>query len=175
MIGNYQRSELLVLSDEGAKFTNNPKDRGGPTKLGVTQRALSDWLGHPATVDEVKALTPATVAPIYEAHYWTAVRGNEVPSGVDYFLFDAAVQHGRGRAVKFLQQTIDLPADGAFGPLTLRRLAGVNDIGGLIEGMRVHRSDFYRHLDDFPTWGKGWINRLTRVSSTAKAWARKAA
>ncbi len=174
MIANYARAEPLILLDEGNAFTNNPKDPGGPTKLGVTQRALSDFLGRPATEDEVKALTPETVAPIYKAQYWNAVRGDETPSGVDYFTFDAAVQHGRGRAVKILQEGLGVTADGVFGSGTMAALHGVNDLPALIERMRLVRRSLYRSLNGFSTFGVGWMRRLTRVSFTASAWARKA-
>ncbi|MGZ3377997.1 MAG: glycoside hydrolase family 108 protein [Phenylobacterium sp.] len=156
-----------VLQDEGG-FVEDPQDPGGATNLGVTLATLSHWLGHPATIDDVKALTPATVAPIYEASYWRAAACDQLPMGVDYMVFDMAVNSGPGRAVKFLQQAVGVPDDGAIGPRTLAAVAGLEgaDILQKISGLR---EAFYRGLSTFPRFGRGWLARLRRVTDLALA------
>src|SRR5262245_15160238 len=72
--GNFEACLKFVLQFEGG-FVNNPADPGGPTNLGVTQTTLSAFLGRHATVDEVKALTPEKVAPIYRFRFWDHVQG----------------------------------------------------------------------------------------------------
>jgi lysozyme family protein len=172
MLGNYDPSEALVIADEGSAFTNNPKDAGGPTRYGVTMIALADFLGRPVSIAEVQALTPDSVKPIYKANYWTAVRGDELPAGVDYFLFDAAVQHGRGRAVRFLQSALLVDADGDFGDKTKRALDGISDTVMLITRLSQIRRAFYQGIPSFDTFGKGWTARLARVTATSTNWAR---
>jgi lysozyme family protein len=172
MEANYPAAEALVLVDEGL-FSDNPKDPGGPTNLGVDQETLSQFLGRPATVAEVRALTPAAVAPIYATHYWRPIRGDEMPSGLDYFVFDSAVQHGVERAIKILQRALDVPADGLFGGGTMLAIRGAKDVAGLIATASAGRLAFYRSLRTFPTFGHGWTARLERVTATAIAWARR--
>lgn len=92
---NFERALALVLVHEGG-YVDHPAYPGGATNLGITIGTLSDWLDRAATKAEVRALTKATVAPIYRKNYWDAVRGDDLPSGVDYCVFDFAVNSGRG-------------------------------------------------------------------------------
>jgi lysozyme family protein len=167
----FARCETLVLIDEGgSRFTNSPKDRGGPTRWGVSLAALTDWRGHPCTADDVAQLLEPEARAIYRAKYWPP--GDQLPAGVDYMLFDAAVNCGRSKAAKFLQTALKVTVDGAIGPATLAAVAASDPVG-LIEPMRAARAAYYRGLDDFPTWGNGWLKRNTRVAQTSTAWAQK--
>ncbi len=66
----------IILRSEGG-FVDDLEDPGGATNLGITLNTLSIWLGHTASVEEVKALTPVAVAPIYQALYWHVAHGDE--------------------------------------------------------------------------------------------------
>lgn len=161
-----------VLQDEGG-FVDDPKDPGGATKLGVTQATLSHWLKHPATIDDVKALTADTVAPIYEASYWRAAACNQLPAGVDYMVFDMAVNSGPGRAVRFLQEAVGVPGDGAVGQVTLDAIAKLTPVD-IINAISARREAFYRDQSTFLHFGAGWLSRLTRVTKLALADAKPA-
>src|SRR5215208_1126468 len=97
-IGNFEACLQFTLQFEGG-FVNDPDDPGGATNLGVTTDTLSDVLGRKATIDDVKKLTPRTVEPIYLQRYWTPVRGDELPFGLDLAVFDFGVHSGPARAV----------------------------------------------------------------------------
>ncbi|SFF90273.1 glycosyl hydrolase 108 family protein, partial [Methylobacterium sp. yr596] len=99
----FERAMTLVLAHEGG-WSNDPADPGGATNLGVTIGTLSLWLGRPATKAEVKALTVASVSPLYRRRFWDAVQGDALPAGLDYALFDFAVNSGPKRAVIGLQR-----------------------------------------------------------------------
>ena len=90
---NFDKCLKFVLQFEGG-FVNNPKDPGGPTNLGVTQATLSNFLGRQATIAEVRALTPAKVAPIYRLKFWDHINGDDLPVGVDLAVFDFGVHSG---------------------------------------------------------------------------------
>src|SRR5579871_5727548 len=89
----------VILRSEGG-FVDDPQDPGGATNLGITLNTLSAWQGRTATVEEVKGLTPAAVAPIYQAMYWNVARCGQCPAGVDLMVFDEAVNQGPGRAIR---------------------------------------------------------------------------
>lgn len=163
---------LVLRLEGGAAYTNNPKDRGGPTKYGVTLIALSEWRGRPCTAADVQALTEAEAQLIYDK-YWDAVSGDNLPAGVDLMIFDAAVNTGRLRAAKLLQGVLGVVQDGVIGPKTLWALAAVGDRVGLVERIRLARVAYYQGLADYPTFGRGWLNRVATVANTAKAWAAK--
>jgi lysozyme family protein len=156
-----------VLADEGG-FTDDPKDPGGATNLGVTQGTLSHWLKHPATVEDVKALKPATVAPIYQTSYWNAAACDQLPVGVDYMVFDLAVNSGPGRAARFLQEAVGAPVDGGIGPTTLGDVAKMKP-ADIVNAISARRESFYRDQPTFWHFGKGWLDRLARVTKLALA------
>lgn len=157
----------IILMSEGG-YSNNPNDPGGPTNLGITQRTLSAWLGHPASVADVQCLTQAQVEPIYQADFYNAAHCQQTPAGVDLMVFDEAVNQGVGRAIRTLQQALGVPADGSFGPVSLaaaQACQATPTIGRIFE----LRSAFYRSLSDFNIFGPGWISRIERTRSYALA------
>ena len=102
-----------VLDCEGG-FSNRASDKGGPTNYGVTQAALSAWLGRAALVADVQAMTRQTAAAIYAANY-LAVPGIGYVADADLreLVFDAAIQHGQVRAVQWLQAIVGVVQDGS--------------------------------------------------------------
>ncbi|MGX9981117.1 glycoside hydrolase family 108 protein [Methylobacterium fujisawaense] len=166
---NFERALALVLVHEGG-YVDHPADPGGATNLGITIGTLSGWLGRPATKAEVRALTKATVAPIYRKNYWDAVRGDELPAGVDYCVFDFAVNSGKGRALPSLQRAIGVADDGKIGPITLAA-ARAKDAGQTVERICADRLAFLKRLSTWPTFGKGWSSRVQGVRAEALALA----
>jgi lysozyme family protein len=156
-----------VLKHEGG-YVNHPADPGGRTNLGVTQRVWEAWTNQPADEAVMRALTPELVAPLYRERYWNAVRGDELPAGVDLAVFDVAVNSGTGRAGKLLQQAIGAAVDGAIGPRTVA-LATAADPAATIDRICDLRLEFLRALPIWPTFGKGWSRRVEAARSEAKA------
>ncbi|MBO9710665.1 MAG: glycoside hydrolase family 108 protein [Caulobacter sp.] len=169
----YRRSEAVILGYEGL-WSNNPKDPGGATWKGITLRALSEWRGKLCTAEQLRALSDDEISAIYRVKHWATVRAGELPPGLDLIVFDSSVNQGRRRAGACLQEALGVSIDGAVGPVTLRAVAGVNDLVGLIERVRRSRLAHYRSLDTFPTFGTGWVRRLNGVAQTATLWARRA-
>lgn len=169
---NFERALKLVLIHEGG-YVDHPADPGGATNLGVTLGTLSQVLGRPATKAEVRALTRATVAPIYRANYWDAVQGDHLPAGVDYAVFDFAVNSGKGRAIPSLQRAIGVADDGLLGPVTLANATATPALQ-TIERICADRMTFLRRLITWKTFGKGWTSRVEGVRAEALAMARVA-
>ena len=116
----------------------------------------------------MRALTPELVAPLYKKMYWDKVKGDDLPSGVDYVVFDIAVNSGTGRAAKMLQQVVGVPADGAIGPKTINAVLTCNVSGeDLVNKLCDKRLAFWQSLPTFDTFGKGWTNRGTHVREEA--------
>ena len=142
----------LILRHEGG-YVDHPADPGGATNLGITQGTLSAWLGRKATKAEVKALTVADVAPIYEKNYWRMTGCDKLPPGVDYLAFDIAVMSGPNRARRWLREI------GEGSPLDL------------VNRLTARRTAFYKSLKTFKTFGKGWMRRVTESWLKAKEMA----
>jgi lysozyme family protein len=167
MISNWQKSFELMLQSEGG-FVNHPSDPGGMTNLGVTKATWENWVGRESDEAEMRGLTPEKVEPLYKKKYFDAVRGDELPMGLDYLMFDFAVNAGAGRAIKTLQTAVGVTPDGGFGPMTMAAVQAV-DPNELIERFSQAKEDFYRSLTTFATFGKGWLNRVADVKVKASA------
>ena len=162
---NFNKCLTMLLHHEGG-FVNHPKDPGGMTNLGVTKAVYDKWIGREATEQEMRDLTPEDVAPIYKKNYWDRVKGDDLPSGVDWACFDWAVNSGSGRPAKALQRCVGATPDGAIGPMTLRAVAD-NEPKKLVEGVYTQRQKFYENLNTFETFGRGWTRRNKETLDSA--------
>lgn len=165
MKDNWEQCFALVLRNEGG-YVDNPADPGGATNLGCTKATWEAWVGHPVTKDDIKALGPNDVMPLYKAKYWDPIRGDELPLGVDYAVFDYAINSGPSRAAKALQTVLGLPADGKIGTATLTALEAANprDVATSVCEARLA---FLQGLPTFSTFGKGWSKRVSEVERIA--------
>jgi lysozyme family protein len=172
MNSNFDKCLEMLLVHEGG-YVNNPQDPGGETNLGVTKRVWQEWVGHDVSEKEMRNLTPTMVAPLYKRKYWDACRADELISGLDYCVFDVAVNSGVGRAVKLLQQTVGATPDGGYGSITAALVKEAEkDPERIIELFSAKRLEFMQSLKAFPTFGKGWSRRVAEVKEKALEMAR---
>lgn len=165
MKDNFESALEAVLHHEGG-FVNHPADPGGMTNLGVTKKVWEEWVGHEVDEKTMRGLTPEIVGPMYKAKYWDKVKGDDLPSGVDYAVFDAAVNSGPGRAAKWLQSCVGVEPDGGIGPKTLAAVAAF-DPAELVEDYAKRRLSFLMDLPHWGTFGKGWGRRVAAVQTVA--------
>lgn len=159
-----------VLAHEGG-YVNNPHDKGGATNRGITQHVYSDWLrDHGLPDQDVKTISPAEVLGIYKVQYWNPVKGDQLPTGLDYATFDFAVNSGTGRASRYLQQAVGVIQDGAIGPNTLAVVSAA-PATAVIDTLCDLRLAYLRQLKDFLYFGNGWTARVNDVRAKAKAMA----
>jgi lysozyme family protein len=161
---NFDAALKAILHHEGG-YVFHRLDPGGMTNLGVTKRVWEEWVGHEVDERTMRNLTPELVGPMYKAKYWDKIKGDDLPTGVDYIVFDAAVNSGPGRAAKWLQACVGVEPDGGIGPKTL---AAVNafDANQLIEDYAKRRLSFLMDLQTWDTFGKGWSRRVAEVQKT---------
>ena len=167
MIVNFQRCFWWLLAHEGG-FVNHPEDPGGATNLGVTKAVYEDWIGRSVTIDTIKGLTKEDVEPIYKKRYWNRIKGDLMPSGLDWMLFDWAVNSGPSAPVKTLQRNIGVRVDGSIGPKTMDALSRC-DTAPTMRDIYESREAFYRRLSAFPTFGKGWLRRNDETYEQAQS------
>jgi len=161
---NLERSIEEVLRHEGG-WSDHPADPGGATNMGVTLRTYRKYKRNPhLTPEDLKNLTLEEVHDIYKIGYWDPIKADELPSGVDFVVFDMAINAGPGRAVKLLQEVVGTRADGVVGPITLRAVDEYSP-ERVVTDYTNAREDYYRLLPHFSTFGRGWLRR-TRESET---------
>tara|TARA_R100001082_G_scaffold60399_2_gene33593 strand:+ start:6208 stop:6717 length:510 start_codon:yes stop_codon:yes gene_type:complete len=161
MKDNFDECLKMLLHHEGG-YVNHPKDPGGETNLGVTKRVYEKWGG----TKDMKDLTVEDVAPIYKKNYWNRCKCDDLESGVDWVVFDWAVNSGTGRAAKAIQKICGASQDGAIGPKTLA-LIKTQDTEYVIEEFGKIRQNFYESLKTFDTFGKGWTRRNKETTEKA--------
>ena len=163
-----------VLIHEGG-YSNHPKDPGGATMKGVTQRVYDDYrktVGQPPR--PVKGISDAELRDIYKRRYWDMFKGDQMPLGVAYVVFDGAVNSGVGQSVKWLQRALQPeytgPIDGLVGDGTLRVINATVNKQALIDRICDQRMAFLKALKIWPTFKTGWTRRVSDVRRQGKAW-----
>jgi lysozyme family protein len=175
---NFNEALLRVLKHEGG-FVDHPQDPGGATNHGITIGALRqfgidvDGDGDSDVVD-LKSLRQEHLAKVYKLFYWDKVHGDDLPSGVDYSVFDFAVNSGPDRAIRHLQRAVGVSPDGQIGPKTLAAVKRVDPII-VIDRIRNSRMDFLKGLKTWLTFGKGWSRRVLEVAAASIVLATPAA
>ncbi|MGL6208713.1 MAG: glycoside hydrolase family 108 protein [Paracoccaceae bacterium] len=159
-----------VLKHEGG-WADHPSDPGGATMKGITIGTYRQWKGRSVTKAELRAISDEEVAAIYKRNYWDKVRGDDLPSGLDFVAFDPAVNSGPSRGAKWLQSALGVTADGKIGPKTLAEAKDA-DAATAIKAACNARMSFLRSLKTWPTFGKGWSRRVADVQAKALALAK---
>ena len=162
---NFEECLKMLLVHEGG-FINHPRDPGGVTNLGVRKRVWEEWIGRKVSEQEMRNLKPSDVAPLYKKRYWDRCKCDSLPSGLDWAVFDWAVNSGTGRASKAVQKCCGAEPDGSIGPKTLALVEGQNT-QYMIEKFGEIRQNFYESLSTFDTFGKGWTRRNKETTEKA--------
>ena len=158
----------MALGNEGG-FVNNPADPGGATNFGITIEGLSDWRGHPCSVEDVRDMHATEAQAIYRGRYWLPSTEGALLPGLDLMVFDFGVNHGPAASVKMLQQIIGVPADGYIGPETISRAeCGLIVLRARIQALGHTQLAFYASLHS-AAFGKGWAARTQRRVAAAMA------
>lgn len=161
---NFDSAFERVIGHEG-KFQNDPEDRGNwtsgvvgkgelkGTKYGVSAMSYPDL--------DIENLTLEQAKDIYYKDFWLRVDGDRLHNAIAYQLFDAAINHGIGNAIRILQRAVDVADDGDLGPMTRRAidLHGIDDTLKLFNAKRIR---FFTKISTFDRYGRGWMNRVAQ-------------
>jgi lysozyme family protein len=160
MKANFASSLAAVLVHEGG-YVNDPDDPGGATNKGVTQAVYDAYrVRNKLARQSVKGITSDEIGAIYRTEYWNRIKGDDLPAGVDYAVFDFAVNSGVGRASRFLQAVVGVEQDGAIGP---RTIAAITSPARTVDALSDKRLAFLRQLPTFGHFGNGWSARVADV------------
>lgn len=143
-----------LIAHEGG-YSNHPSDPGGETMYGITKRVAME---HGYT-GNMRDLTREQAKSIYRAEYWDRAKADEYDFAIGFQLFDAAVNHGIGNAVRFLQRAVGVADDGIVGSVTLRAIRAMRT-SDVVMRFNAERLDFYAKLSTFTSFGRGWTRRV---------------
>ena len=137
-----------IIEREGG-FVDHPKDKGGPTKYGITQTVLEAWRGCPVKPTDVASITQAEAYMIYESEYLKKPGLDKVADAfLRAHLLDIAVLHGPDDAIKWLQMELGVKVDGDLGPKTLAALSACASVERLNDELVARRILYMVHLVD---------------------------
>ncbi|RMF14137.1 MAG: hypothetical protein D6757_06855 [Alphaproteobacteria bacterium] len=168
-----------ALIDREGGFSNHADDRGGATKYGITRTTLAAWRGMPVETDDVRNLSIDEARRIYRARYVEEPGIERLPFGLRAPMFDAAVLHGPGAAVRLLQYLLrrigeDVgPVDGRIGTRTITATLSADARWGerLVASLAEERRRLiYRLVRRDPTqrvFVNGWLARIDRLDPLA--------
>jgi lysozyme family protein len=155
-VTTFNRALQLVLRHEGG-LVDNPKDPGGLTNFGISQRAYPKL--------DIRNLTAADAAEIYRRDYWEKIQGDKLPEPLAIAVFDAAVNVGWPRAILMLQESLGVTVDGNIGPQTLAACAKPE----ALVWFSAARVRFYVANRNYSVFGLGWIRRAISTALEANA------
>ena len=142
-----------TLQWEGG-YSENSADPGGTTNMGILQ---SDVPQIP-----IENLTMQQAIEYYIVHYWKPLYAQIESQAVASKLFDMGVLFGVVTATALLQEVLQIPHDGIFGPDTLQEL---NEHGDNI--LPAYRTRLIEHSQNVVTakpetniFLAGWIRRI---------------
>lgn len=157
---NFDTAFDLLLGHEGG-YSDHAADPGGKTRYGITE-AVAREVGYKGDMREL----PLDLAKrIYLERYWRPVRADDLPPGVRYAVFDAAVNSGPAQATRWLQRALGVTADGVIGPKTLTA-AYAQDTNALRLRMLSQRLRFMASLPNWPAFSRGWARRIADLMET---------
>jgi lysozyme family protein len=160
-----------TLQYEGG-YVNHPKDPGGATMRGITQRVYDAWRRTAGSSLARSRITDAESRNSTVVQYWDAVRGDDLPAGIDAAVFDAAVNSGPIRAAKWLQAALGVSQDGHIGAVTIDA-ARHADRAATALAVCAARLAWLKGLKTWPTFGKGWGRRIRELEAFAATLAKQ--
>lgn len=165
---NYRACLAEVLRHEGG-FTDDRRDPGNWTsgKIGVGELRGTNMgiAAHAHPREDIRGMTRERAGEIYRAKYWRPVQGDELPPGVDLVTFDAAVNSGPGRGIRWLQQALGVRVTERMDAATLVVVVQLIDGAGVIQRACAARMGFLGGLDIWKTYGRGWSKRVARAEA----------
>lgn len=139
-------------------YVNDPDDTGGETKFGVAKNANPDL--------NIKTLTWAQAKAVYYTRYWIEGSCDRLPARIAVLHFDGCVNHGVGRANRFLQRALGVADDGIIGKITVEVSFNQDDIE-VCSRICDQRENFYRDIvarrPNQQKFLKGWLRRINEM------------
>ncbi|MFN0297757.1 glycoside hydrolase family 108 protein [Acinetobacter albensis] len=156
-----QAFERLIGHEGG--YSIDSKDpgnwTGGKVGVGILKGTKYGIAANTYPNLDIKNLTLAQAKQIYKKDWWDKLGADQLHSAIVFQLWDFAINAGKKRAVMELQQAVNIKADGIIGPKTIAAVQNEN-LNDVLLTLTAERLRFYTSLGTWPTYGKGWTNRV---------------
>ncbi|WP_455756498.1 glycoside hydrolase family 108 protein [Sulfurimonas sp.] len=162
----FDRAFEATIGHEGG-YVDDPTDNGGETKFGISKRSFPEI--------DIKNLSLSTAKSIYLENYWNTKQANLglLPDSIGIEVFDTSVNMGRHRALKMLQEALnllnrnesrfdDLKVDGWIGNATISAVEKTkeSELLKVLNGLQFTKYlEFVNNNEDQERFFAGWIKR----------------
>ncbi|WP_245579475.1 glycoside hydrolase family 108 protein [Halonatronum saccharophilum] len=157
--------DKVILKYEGG-YVNDPIDRGGRTKYGITEETARR-AGYDG---DIKGLTLEEAKEIYYKHYWANHNYQKINNpDIVIKVFDQAVNLGPKRANKNLQRAYNvlnkntITVDGIVGPQTIKAINNYQYQNYLLHSLNIFQGIFYIKIveedESQKRFIRGWLKR----------------
>ena len=163
-MSSFETTFNRTIGHEG-KFQANPKDRGNWTggKEGVGELKGTKWglaaMTYPHL--DIANITLEQAKEIYYNDWWLKLKMERWPNVMKYQMFDAAFNHGTGRANQFLQFAARVKDDGVIGPKTITAV-NMTDPNDLVLRFLAKRLRYFTEVKTWAEFSKGWSLRVAQ-------------
>jgi peptidoglycan hydrolase-like protein with peptidoglycan-binding domain len=166
----------FTLEWEGG-YVDHTNDLGGATNKGITQTTYNSYrIRKQLPTQRVRNITDDEVHEIYNEMFWQPSQAELMVLPLAVVHFDTAVLFGVGGAIKFLQEALEIPADGGFGPQTKSILEANNNHQTAMK-MIDRRVSFHKErVTRNPSQGvflDGWLSRVNEAPPTERIGLRE--
>lgn len=163
-----------ALRFEGG-YSNDPKDPGGPTNKGVTQKKFDEWLlGKGFPPRSVASITEQEIVQIYHEEFWMKFKCGYLPTPLSIAVFDFCVNAG-GNGAKRLQRVLGMKGNAIDGIIGNATLKAVRDFANsdartldLVKAYQRGRKAYYYNIvtkkPSLVRFIKGWLRRVDELS-----------
>ncbi|WP_294962283.1 glycoside hydrolase family 108 protein [Sulfurimonas sp.] len=162
----FDRAFENTIGHEGG-YVDDSTDNGGETKFGISKRSYPEL--------DIKNLSQSTAKSIYYKDYWDTKQANlsRLPDSIAIEVFDTGVNMGRARALKMLQEALnllnrnesrfdDLEVDGWIGNATIKAIEKTkeSELLKVLNGLQfVKYLTFVQNNQSQERFFAGWIKR----------------
>ncbi len=133
-----------LLKHEGG-YNDIKEDKGGATNYGISLRFLKT-INKDANKDTIKNLTKDDAKKLYFTHFYSINNFDMINNQkVANKLFDMCVNMGNNKAIKILQECLNVKVDGFCGVNTINAINFI-DGGKLIDLLVCRQREFYNEI-----------------------------
>ena len=156
-------------------YSDNVEDTGNyyndkliGTNFGITAATLAEHLGREPTVEEMKNLSEETAREITSKKYYDRFKVGTLPANLQEIFFHAAFL-GESRAVRSIQNLLDLTPDGVLGSETESKMKESSFTkkefkDTFLKELEFGTKGFSKPSDSWKDFGKGWSNRFEELT-----------
>lgn len=152
VMNGFEDAFTILMDNEGG-YVDNPKDPGGATRYGVTER-VARLHGYKGDMRQFPLDLAKTIAKL---EYWDKFMCDQFDPRIGFHVFDTA--YNGGHPAKWLQKACGAVQDGDIGAKTIAAVRRTDPLKIII----LFNAERIQYLTDLNVWdhfSEGWMKRL---------------